>query len=476
MNHREKHKNHRNEGSKTTCYPIAGPARILVALCLLLASTALASVGPVMNGADCLPAQENRLDGQTRSAIIDWICMKLDEIYVFPETAEKMEKHIRGKLEKGEYDTISDPRAFARQLRADLVAISHDKHFNVVYAPEPSIRRQRPDPEEEKKRKEQRIRQWKYDNFHFKKVERMDGNVGYLRFDGFASAYYGGDTAVAALQFLKHCDAVIIDLRYNGGGGADMIQLICSYFLEERTLINTWYERRRDRTDQSWSWAYVPGDKLLDADLFILTSRRTFSAAEEFTYDLKNLDRATLVGETTGGGGHMVTFERNDDLKIEFKIPFNRAINPISGDNWEARGIKPDVECPAEEALDKAYVLALEKIAEKSDPETNKKKWVAWLADYNKVKSAPIDVDAVVLQAYAGNYGPAKVFFEDGKLRVIQPGRTEKQILLAMAEDTFVIDGDPEFRIRFEKNDAGEVRSATVLFFDGSSDRVPRRK
>jgi len=429
-----------------------------------------------MNVPDYPKTQESRLDSTAKSAIIDWICLKLDEIYVFPDVAEKMEKHIRAKLKKGEYDGISNPRAFARQLRADLVEISHDKHFSVVYAPEPSIRQQRPDPEAEKKRKEQRIRQWKYDNFHFKKVERMDGNVGYLRFDGFASAYYGGDTAVAALQFLKHCDAVIIDLRYNGGGGADMIQLICSYFLEERTLINTWYERRRDRTDQSWSWAYVPGDKLLEADLFILTSRRTFSAAEEFTYDLKNLGRATLVGETTGGGGHMVTFERNDDLKIEFKIPFNRAINPISGDNWEARGIKPDVECPAAQALDKAYVLALKKIEERTGPEGNKKKWVAWLADYNKVRSAPKKVEAAVLQTYAGNYGPAKILFEGGRLWVVQPGRTEKQILLAMAEDTFIIDGDPEIRIRFDKNEEGEVTSATILFFDGSSDRVPKRK
>jgi hypothetical protein len=380
------------------------------------------------------------------------------------------------KLKNGDYDSISNPRAFARQLRTDLVEISHDRHFNVIYAPEPSSRMRRPDPEEEKKRKERRIRQLKYDNYYFKKVERMDGNVGYLRFDGFASTLYAGDTAVSALQFLKHCDAIIIDLRYNGGGGADMIQLICSYFFEDRTHINSWYIRRLDRTDQSWTSTYVPGKKLLDTDLYILTSRRTFSAAEEFTYDLKNLDRATLVGDKTGGGGHMVTFERNDALKIEFKIPYNRAVNPISGDNWEARGIQPDVECPAEEAFEKAYVLALEKIREKADPEGNKKQWLAWLKDYMEVKSAPVDVEAAVLEKYAGTYGPAKILFENGRLWVIQPGRTEKEALLAMTEDTFIIDGEPEFRIKFEKNDRGEVVAGLVLFFDGTSDRVPKKK
>lgn len=449
---------------------------LLGILICILASLAFSWNGSLQENQGTPSSQESRLENSTKSAIIDWICLKMNEIYVFPDVAKKMEEHIKTKLKSGDYDKISNPRAFARQLRNDLVEISHDRHFNVVYAPEPSLRFQRPDPEEEKKRKEQRIRQWKYDNYDFKKVERLDGNVGYLRFDGFANTLYAGDTAVAALQFLKHCDAIILDLRYNGGGGADMIQLILSYFFEDRTHINSWYIRRLDRTDQSWTSTYVPGIKLSDTDLYVLTSSRTFSAAEEFIYDLKNLGRATLVGETTGGGGHTVTYERNDDLKIEFKVPNSRAINPISGDNWEAKGIKPDMECPAEEALEKAYVLALEKIHEKTGPEGNKKQWLAWLKDYTEVKSAPVDVEAAVLENYAGTYGPAKIIFEKGRLWVLQPGRTQKKPLLAMTEDTFIIDGEPEIRIKFEKNEQGEVTAALILFFDGSSDRVPKKK
>ena len=451
-------------------------AFLLGALIIILASLALSWNGSLQEDQGKPGSQEFRLENSTKTAIIDWVCLKMNEIYVFPDVAKKMEEHIRTKLKNGDYDKISSPRDFARQLRSDLVEISHDRHFNVVYAPEPSLRFKRPDPEEEKKREEQRICQLEYANYHFKKVERMDGNVGYLRFDGFADTLYAGDTAVAALQFLKHCDAVIIDLRFNGGGGADMIQLILSYFFKERTHINSWYIRRLDRTDQSWTSTYVPGQKLLDTDLYLLTSRRTFSAAEEFIYDLKNLERATLVGETTGGGGHMVTFERNDELKIEFKIPFNRAINPISGDNWEARGIEPDVKCPPEEAFERTYVLALEKIREKASPEGDKKQWLAWLKGYTEVKYAPVDVETSVLETYTGSYGPAKIVFEEGKLWVIQPGRTQKELLLAMTEDTFIIDGDPEIRIKFEKNEQGEVIAALVLFFDGSSDRVPKIK
>jgi hypothetical protein len=449
---------------------------ILVAVIFVLVSVTFGWSGSFQEVGGKPTSQESRLENSTKTAIIDWICVKMNEIYVFPDVAKKMEEHIKTKLKNGGYDSISNPGAFARQLRDDLVEISHDRHFGVIYAPEPSLRFQRPDPEEEKKRKEQRIRQWKFDNFYFKKVEWMDGNVGYLRFDGFADTLYAGDTAVAALQFLKHCDAIIIDLRYNGGGGADMIQLILSYFFEERTHINSWYIRRLDKTDQSWTSTYVPGVKLLDTDLYVLTSSRTFSAAEEFIYDLKNLNRATLVGETTGGGGHMVTLERNDELKIEFTIPFNRAINPYSGDNWEAKGIEPHVKCQAEEALGKAYVLALGKIHEKTGPEGNKKQWLAWLKDYVEVKSAPVEIEAAILQNYAGTYGSAQILFEAGKLWVIQPGRTEKELLLAMTEDTFIIDGEPDPRFKFEKNEQGEVIAALVLLSDGSSHRVPKKK
>ena len=119
--------------------------------------------------------QETNLEKSTKAAIIDWMCLKLNEIYVFPDVAKKMDEYLRNKLKDGDYDSISDPGTFTRILRGDLIKISHDRHFNVVYAPEPSIRMERPDPEEEKKREEQRIRELEYDNYHFKKAERLDG-------------------------------------------------------------------------------------------------------------------------------------------------------------------------------------------------------------------------------------------------------------------------------------------------------------
>ena len=105
------------------------------ALILILASVTFSWSDSLQEAQKKQSSQESRLENSTKSAIIDWICLKMNEIYVFPDVAKKMEEHIRTKLKNGEYDRISDPRAFARRLRTDLVAISHDRHFNVTYAP-----------------------------------------------------------------------------------------------------------------------------------------------------------------------------------------------------------------------------------------------------------------------------------------------------------------------------------------------------
>jgi len=452
------------------------PIRVLKILIFVLASVTFSWGGSLQEVQNKPGSQESRLDNSAKSAIIDWVSEKLNEIYVFPEVAKKIEDKMREKFERAEYDDITDPRQFARALTGDMMSIANDRHMSLRYSPEPSLRAKKLDPEEEKKRLEQIVKGWQYENFGFKKAEILDGNVGYLRFDEFTDAVFGGDTAVAVLNFFSFCDALIIDLRYNGGGHGNMLKLLSSYFFDEDTLLLERYNRKEDKTLQSWTSSYITGRRLDEVDLYILTRKRTFSAAEAFTFGLKILKRATVVGEITGGGAHTVESLRNDDLKMEFRVPDTRAFDPISGDDWEAKGVQPDVECPAEVALEKAYVMALEKIHAKTGPEGNKKQWVAWLIDYIKVKSTPVEVDAGVLQSYEGIFGPARILFENGRLWVIQPGRTEKEPLLAMTEDTFIIDGEPNIRIAFEKNEQGEVIAALGLFFDGSSDRLPKKK
>jgi C-terminal processing protease CtpA/Prc len=163
---------------------------------------------------------------------------------------------------------------------------------------------------------------------------------------------------------------LIIDVRQNGGGAPGMVALICSYFFAgEPVHLNDLYWRPTNSTEQWWTLAYVPGRRYVGKDIYVLTSKRTFSAAEEFTYNLKNLKRATIVGDTTGGGAHPGEGVRISNHFGMF-VPTGRAINPITKTNWEGTGVAPDISVPADLALKTAHLSALNKLESKEqDPE-----------------------------------------------------------------------------------------------------------
>ncbi len=156
-------------------------------------------------------------------------------------------------------------------------------------------------------------------------------------------------------------DAIIFDLRENGGGDPKMVAMISSYLFDKPTHLNDLYNRKEDFTTQYWTLPYVPGNTLADKLAFVLTSKSTFSGAEEFTYNLKNMKRATVVGETTGGGANPAEGHWIDD-HFMIGVPFARAVNPISKKNWEGTGVEPDVSVKASEALEKAEELAKGKL------------------------------------------------------------------------------------------------------------------
>jgi C-terminal processing protease CtpA/Prc len=213
-----------------------------------------------------------------------------------------------------------------------------------------------PNPEAEARMQTQLER----NNCFFEKVERFPSNVGYLKFNAFPNPAVCGPTATAAMNFLANVDALIIDLRENGGGDPRMVAYISTYLFADATHLNDLYNRKEDTTTQYWTLPYVPGKRLAGKPVFVLTSKRTFSGAEEFTYNLKNLKRATIIGETTGGGAHPVAGHRIDD-HFMIGVPFARAVNPISKTNWEGTGVEPDVKAPADEALDVAKQMAAKK-------------------------------------------------------------------------------------------------------------------
>jgi retinol-binding protein 3 len=314
------------------------------------------------------PQPDMTIDAATRAALIDSAIKNLNEAYVFPEVAKKMEQALRERVANKEYDNVTSARRMAEKLTTDLQAVSHDKHLRVRYSHEAIAERQNAEEPtaEEIEQFKTFLRQM---NYGFEKVERLPGNVGYLDLRGFNPAAFAADTGAAAMNFLANTDALIIDLRRNGGGDPAMVAFLTSYiFGDEPVHLNDLYFRPEDTTHQWWTLPHVPGKRFGDKkEVYVLTSKRTFSAAEEFTYNLKNLKRATIIGETTGGGAHPGGGRR---LGAHFQmfVPSGRAINPISKTNWEGTGVEPDVKVPAEQALKVAQIAALGKLIDK---ETN---------------------------------------------------------------------------------------------------------
>jgi len=200
----------------------------------------------------------------------------------------------------------------------------------------------------------------------------MPGNVGYVKFNNFFDADMGADTVASAMNFVANTDYLIFDLRDNGGGSPGMVKLICSYLFGDKPVhLNDLYWRKGNKTEEFWTMPSVAGKKFLDKDVYVLTSNRTFSGGEEFTYNLKNLKRATIIGETTGGGAHPGGFERLSEHFGAF-IPTGRAISPITKTNWEGTGVEPDIRVPRDQALKTAHLLALNKALEKAKDENLK--------------------------------------------------------------------------------------------------------
>ncbi|MEE9394846.1 MAG: two-component regulator propeller domain-containing protein [Planctomycetota bacterium] len=299
-------------------------------------------------------AQSETLDAQTREAVVNRVGELLEEFYVFPKVAQQCKEYLQAQLAAGAFDKVVSPLAFAESLTKTLRSISHDKHMLVRVRPPARAQMQRDDPEAARLR---RLDEMRRRNFGFERVEHLDGNIGYIDMRSFARADLGRETAAAAMAFVANCDAIIFDLRKNGGGFPNMVQFICSYFFGERTHLNSLYWREGDRTQEFWTLDEIPGKRMPDVPLFVLTSYRTFSGAEEFTYNLRTRRRATIIGETTGGGANPGRFV-NIDERFGMVIPTGKAINPVTGTNWEGVGVKPHIAVSAGAALERALTEA----------------------------------------------------------------------------------------------------------------------
>jgi peptidase S41-like protein len=322
-------------------------------LALLLATPAWAQ------GPDLGP--DTAIDASTRTEVIDGVLRRLDEGYVFPAKATAMAASVRERARRGGYDRVTSARAFADSLTQDLQAVSHDRHLRVVYRSR-GVADESPDGEPSAEEQREHTAFGRRVNFGFERAERLSGNVGYLEIRSFAFDATTVDSALAAaMNFLGNTDALIIDVRRNGGGDPEMVAAVCSYLLPPNTLINKFYWRPGNRWDEFRTGRVSGRPYGTTRPVYVLTSDGTFSGAEEFAYDIQTQRRGEVVGDTTGGGAHPGGL-RQVTPRFGVFVPAGRAVNPVTGTNWEGTGVRPDVPVPSDAALRTAHLRALDRL------------------------------------------------------------------------------------------------------------------
>jgi hypothetical protein len=331
------------------------------------------------------------IDKAAVNSVIDQALKLLDEEYVFPDLAAKMNQAIRKRQAEGSYAGITTGQELAQQLTKDLRAVSNDKHLRVDCSTEPLPKPPAGgEPSEPTPQMKEEMRQmFRWQNGGYREVKRLSGNVGYLALDGFADDAGAAEPAAAAMNFLAGTDALIIDLRHNGGGDPHGVALLCSYFFDGKPVhLNSLYSRKENKTEDFWTFKEVAGKRYLGKDVYVLTGPRTFSGGEEFAYDLQTQKRAVTVGETTGGGAHPGAMMPLGEHFLMF-VPTGRAINPITKTDWEGTGVKPDVPVAVDGALEKAHELAIEKLL-KNAPDDETRERIRMDVDHDRMTRKPV--------------------------------------------------------------------------------------
>lgn len=433
-------------------------------------------------------AQNEKLptvDSQMRGRLVDRIIKELQIKYVAPEKVKEIESHLRKKLQSGAYDKIDNPRQLAASFTQDLRAVSKDSHLWVEYNPPlerallatpvtPSVDLLELPPTPE------RLAELRRSNFGFHKVEILSGNVGYLDLRGFVDLNYSKEAATAAMNFLANSDAVIIDLRKNPGGFINTENFLASYFygVDPIELLSR-YHREGDVTVKDWTFREVPGKRMPNVDLFILTSAETASAGEGFSFILQQRKRAKVVGAQTPGAGYGNKETVIGDGFVFFVSVF-RQFDSRTGRGWQGLGVTPDIAVPADRALAVAHSIAVNSLAAQTTHDQRKQQ-LTWLAPLLELEAyGPKSVPMARLESYTGKYdgGKITVSLDEGQPYFLG-GSGVRRRLRALSDDSFLIEDtsvppENQARARFVTNASGVVTELRLLISDGRS--FPRAK
>lgn len=420
------------------------------------------------------------LDRAAQQQVVDSIEAVLRARYIDEDAAVRVGASLRERLDAGAYAGDTLPAAYAGALTRDMYAVSNDLHMRLSYeptreftltpsapqmvrAPGPNggggvVRTGRIDP-----RDSATIART---NFDYNRVERLPGNIGYLKLDQFQPLDYARETAVAAMAFLASSDAVIIDLRDNLGGAPDHVRLLLSYFFGADS-VRLWAtgNPRLGIRNEYWSLADLPGRRMNGADLYVLTSGRTASSAETFSYVARQTGRGTVIGERTAGagiGGARLSVGHGLALFVpQFAM--------LTGPGFERNGVEPDVALPEDDALAAAHATALRRLmARGGDAQVQRER--EWALEMTAAASRPAPA-AAELERYAGTFGTRRVRVQDGGLVMLSANGSETRLAPVGGH---VFRAGESTRVRFETDAAGRAVALTVEQSSGRSTRAER--
>lgn len=426
--------------------------------------------------ADTKVKESRPVDAAQKRQAITELAKLIRARYAIAETAEKAAQLLEKNLAEGAYDKVNDALTFADAINTDIQGITGDKHFRVGPEPLPEPKPEKPAPTKPLDAEAERAA-WlagvRRGNYGFLNIGILPGNVGYLDFRRFQPPDLAGDTLAGAMAFLANADAIIIDLRNCHGGSAYMTGYFAGYFFPRATHLFDMEFRGDNFTDHFWTMAYLPGKRLPDVPLYILTSAYTFSGAEGFAYRFKELKRATIVGETTGGGANAGGVL---DVAPFFRVymPMGRPVDRDTGTNWEGTGVEPDIKTTAREALVTAHLEALKKLKTKAASKDDQVR-LDWAIERVTAGRNPVSLSSAELRRFTGNYGTGRVFVEGDQLRY-QPENRGPFLLTPLSRTVFTVDAQESARLEFTPGPDGRSEKLIYIDEDGYRQEFTRAK
>lgn len=452
---------------------VFAPLIVLAFLAIPLPTAALTGHPGEQATAPARARHSRQIDAAQKRDAIRELAKLLRARYCVAEVAERAATFIENKIAGGGYDGLAEAQDFADAITVDLQTVTSDRHLRFGVAPPPEPAPAQPGPADAEAARAARLAAMRRNNFGLVKAEILPGNVGYLEVRRFEPPEVAGDSVVAALQFLVNSDAIILDLRNNHGGSAFAMPMFAGYFFERPTHLYDMVFRGDNYTDHYWTAAWLPGKRLASMPMYILTSAYTFSGAEALAYRFKVLKRATIVGETTGGGANAGGVEEVAPFFLVW-MPMGRPVDRNTRTNWEGNGVEPDIKASARDALAVAHSAAIQAIRAKVTGEDEKARLDRAL-ERVKARQQPVTISRQELEKLGGTYGQSRVWVEGGQLR-FQRETESPYLLFPAARNVFFSDSNDPVRIEFVGQGEGWAKELVFTDEGGAVHRLARRE